>query len=298
MSSISPSKENNGGINAPLLSRFCIFAAIFFISFILVSFLNGVLNAMPMDERVRILCVSSAQCVLVFMAAPVLTARLESKNPLATLSLNKTPYWLNVTCIMACYITGISFLNQIIYWNDALTLPDNWNALEQTMRSWEENSRELTNVLLSTTSIGGLISGVLIIGCLTGLSEELFFRGGIQRMLCEVMSKHAAVWVAAFIFSAMHFQFFGFVPRLLLGAFFGYLYIWSGSIWTAVIAHTINNSMVVVFSWLKERGDLSLDFEFIGVTRSGMPWAAIISALALSLFLIKCHSWFLPRKNK
>ena len=126
------------------------------------SFLNGVLNAMPMDERVRILCVSSAQCVLVFMAAPVLTARLESKNPLATLSLNKTPYWLNVTCIMACYITGISFLNQIIYWNDALTLPDNWNALEQTMRSWEENSRELTNVLLSTTSIGGLISGVLI----------------------------------------------------------------------------------------------------------------------------------------
>ena len=106
------------------------------------------------------------------------------------------------------------------------------------------------------------------------------------------MSKPASVWIAAFVFSAMHFQFFGFIPRLLLGAFFGYLYIWSGSIWTSVFAHALNNSMVVITAWLVAKGKTDIDFEQFGITESGIPWCAIISGILLFCFLFICRKCF------
>ena len=281
----------------PLLPRICIFVGVFFFALIFVSILSGILNTLNIDPRTRILLVSSIQCVIVFMLAPVIEARLESRNILSRLSLDKSPRWINLGAIIICYIIGIIFLNQIIYWNDTITFPENLKGLETTMREWENNSREFANTILSTTSVGGLISGILIVGCLTGLAEELFFRAGVQRMLNEVMPAHVSVWIAALIFSAMHFQFFGFFPRLLLGAFFGYLYIWSGSIWTSAFAHAFNNSMVVITAWLTANGKIAADFEQFGVTESGIPWGAIISGILLFCFLSICHKWFIRHDN-
>jgi len=291
------SSDNYGTMHKtklPAISRFCIFGALFFIMFIAVSFFNGVLYTADMSERTRILAVSAAQGILVFVTPSLLMAILESRKPFETLSLNKLPQWQNVAGIIVCYITGMSFLNQLVYWNDSITFPSGLSEIEEVLRRWEDNSRNFTNVILSATSVEGLVSGVLIVGLLTGLAEELFFRGSIQRMLCGIMPRHVAVWVAAFIFSAMHFQFFGFIPRLMLGAFFGYLYIWSGTIWTAVIAHALNNSMIVIMSWLSANGVSYMDLEQFGVSEHGFPWLALASALVTLAFLYFCHKWFRP----
>ncbi len=106
-------------------------------------------------------------------------------------------------------------LNQLIFWNDSIVFPESLRELEEKLRGWENSSRHFTDAILSTTTIPGLVSGIAIVGCLTGFAEELFFRAGIQRQLCKAIPGHAAVWISAFIFSAMHFQFFGFFPRLL-----------------------------------------------------------------------------------
>ena len=176
-------KDGSGNLGMPLLSRVCIFIMVFFVALIFVSILSGILNTVNMDARTRILLISSIQCVIVFMLAPFIEARLESRNIISRLSLDKTPRWLTLAAILTCYIIGIPFLNQLIYWNDTLSFPENWKELETTLREWENNSRGFTDTILSTTTLGGLISGILIVGCLTGLAEELFFRAGIQRML-------------------------------------------------------------------------------------------------------------------
>ena len=110
------------------------------------------------------------------------------------------------------------------------------------------------------------------------------------------VNRHGAVWLAALVFSIMHFQPFGFIPRLLLGAFFGYLYMWSGSIWLSATAHAFNNSLVVIFTWLAHRGaDISF-YEHCGTAENGTLWMAFVS-LALSVGMIFACSKSIYRKH-
>jgi CAAX amino terminal protease family. len=84
---------------------------------------------------------------------------------------------------------------------------------------------------------------------------------------------HVAIWVSAFIFSAFHVQFFGFVPRMLLGALFGYLYVWSGSLSISIIGHFVNNGFSVLMMYLNQIGVITIDME----TPESAPWAIVIS---------------------
>lgn len=280
-----------GKIEISQVSKFCLFGASFIMMFFALSFITLMLKEIPISERNRILTTSALQCILVFIIPALIVARIESRKPLNLLSIDTRPGWCYIIFVIICYAAGMCALNQLIYWNDIITLPESFTEIEKTMREWEENSRQFASIILSDTSIGGLVSGILIVGLLTGISEELFFRAGIQRMLSETMSRHAAIWISAVIFSAMHFQFFGFFPRLILGAFFGYLYVWSGSIWVAIFAHALNNSLVVISSWLLARGIISFDLEGLGVSDSGIPYAAIFSLIITSLLIYKFLVW-------
>jgi membrane protease YdiL (CAAX protease family) len=95
-----------------------------------------------------------------------------------------------------------------------------------------------------------MIINLFIIAILPAVGEEFFFRGVLQKILIKLFkSGHVAIWVTAFIFSAMHFQFFGFVPRFILGLIFGYLFFWSGTLWLPVISHFINNAVPVIMAY-------------------------------------------------
>jgi hypothetical protein len=101
------------------------------------------------------------------------------------------------------------------------------------------------------------------------------------------MKYHSAIWITAFIFSTMHFQFYGFIPRLLLGAFFGYLAFWSRSLWLPIFAHTLNNSMVVISTWLIKQNTNAIDVNKIGANFSNGNYLLItISIIATSLGIL------------
>ena len=144
-------------------------------------------------------------------------------------------------------------------------------------------------VLLGGTSYGDLIVGLLIVAVLAGFSEEIFFRGALQRLIMSgPLNHHLAIWLTAFIFSAFHMQFFGFFPRLVLGGYFGYLLYWSRSLWLPVIIHALNNGLVVYFSW-KERGvegEVASSFDGFGVDS---PWLILVSVVltAATVVLLK-----------
>ena len=97
-----------------------------------------------------------------------------------------------------------------------------------------------------------MILNLFIIAILPAVGEEFFFRGVLQKILIRLFkSGHVAIWVTAFIFSAIHFQFFGFVPRFILGLIFGYLFFWSSTLWLPVISHFINNAVPVIMAYIQ-----------------------------------------------
>ena len=151
-------------------------------------------------------------------------------------------------------------MNAIIEWNKSWHLPESFQSLEQFFRQLEDGAEATTNILMNGASIPSLIVSVLIVGVLAGFSEELFFRGALQRILGQTrLNIHVTIWLVAFIFSAFHFQLFGLVPRMLLGAFFGYLLWWSKSLWLPIILHVLNNSIVVIATYLDTEGTNTSD---------------------------------------
>ena len=154
------------------------------------------------------------------------------------------------------FVLFLPILNFTVELNKLMHLPDWLSGLEGWMRSAEGGATEKTDALLNMLTYVDLFINILLIGVLPAVGEELAFRGVLQQTLIgKSENPHWGIWGAAFLFSFIHFQFFGFLPRLLLGAFFGYLFYWSKSLWLPILGHFINNTSAVLISfYLKENG--------------------------------------------
>jgi len=173
----------------------------------------------------------------------------------------------------------IGFLVEL---NEGVQIP--WKGVEQWMQQMEEMAAVTTKVFLSTTTFGGLLINLFVIAVIPAISEELLFRGVVLRISKELFSNvHLAVLFSAIVFSAIHFQFYGFLPRMILGMFLGYLFVYSGSIWIPIVAHFINNATVVIVEWLYLRGMINVSMDEFGVTSNIflVIFSAIISIAVL-----------------
>ena len=220
----------------------------FFIFLLLSSFFSGLIDSLQIgDKRTDILLSSVFQCLFAFCIPAYILAKFCTKDWKQWLYLTKTPQLKAIVGVIIVFVISTPAMEWLINWNSNIHFPESLTSLENLLRSWEAESEKTTRILLDTHGWFPVLMGVIIIGVLTGFSEELFFRGGLQGILVRSsIGKHVSVWLAAIIFSAMHFQFFGFLPRLLMGAFFGYLLVWTESIWVPAFAHVLNNSIVVI----------------------------------------------------
>jgi membrane protease YdiL (CAAX protease family) len=165
-------------------------------------------------------------------------------------------------------------MNIIIIWNQSLQLPESLSGLEKSLQSMEESGLKMTEIMLAGNGFGSLLINLLLMAVIPAIGEEFLFRGVIQKHLIEWTRKpHLAIIISAIIFSAVHFQFYGFIPRVILGMIFGYLVFYSGSLWPAIFAHFFNNAMAVMAykyagdslgqSEIDTFGTTSSDFYFI-----------------------------------
>lgn len=284
------SRTQKGGGIGPRLS---VLFGFFVIMLVFVSFCQPFINELPIGEREKLLAVSSVQSFFAFIVPAYIMARVSSPSPFRLLGLAQGFSWKAIAGIVILFIIGLPFLNQIVYWNESLSLPASMKGMEEVFRNMEERAEATTDLLLHTYTVGGLLSGILIVGCLTGLSEEILFRGALQKTFGEGGWKPSvAIWVAAAVFSFMHFQFFGFVPRILLGALFGYLLVWTGSLWPSVFAHALNNSIVVVTVWIENKNFISGNAGDFGVVTDSFPWPFMVSLVFLSIFFYCFRSTF------
>ena len=97
--------------------------------------------------------------------------------------------------------------------------------------------------------------------------EELTFRGVLQQALTKgCKNPHIAIILTAAIFSFIHFQFYGFFPRMFLGLVLGYMFYATGSIWTSIAMHFLNNGTAVVVYYLDNKGIIDADVDSFGAT--------------------------------
>lgn len=136
--------------------------------------------------------------------------------------------------------------------NSAMKFPEWLSGLEEWMRLKEDEAAGLIGLLIPDDSAGVMFLNMFIIAIIPAISEELFFRGVLQRIFYGFFrSPHTAIWVTAILFSAVHLQFYGFIPRLILGLSFGYLYYWGRTLWLPVIAHFVNNATAVLAEYFQ-----------------------------------------------
>lgn len=286
------SRSHNVG-EVSLWAKFGILFGLFFVMLIGAGFCAKFIALTGLSERTQGLMVAFLQAILVFILPSLIYARVLSHDPIKVLALNHGIELKQIIGVVMVFIIGIPALNQIIHWNEAMRLPESMVSIETAIRDMENQAMRATEILLSTQSFWGMLMGVLVIGVITGFAEEIFFRGAIQRTMTDSgINHHMAIWITAFIFSTVHFQFFGFVPRLLLGAFFGYLLFWSESLWLSALAHALNNSIAVVTAWMIKMNLAESSIDKFGVNESGFPFVALLSALLVILLFANAKKIF------
>lgn len=145
-------------------------------------------------------------------------------------------------------------------WNMNMQLPELFKETEAWMQSKEKEMAELTSRLVMVDRIDYLVMNLLVMAVIPAIVEEFFFRGALQGIFVRLFKNiHVAIWVTAIIFSAIHVQFYGFFPRMLLGLIFGYAFIWSKNIWVPVFAHFINNASVTILAFYYAREGKTID---------------------------------------
>lgn len=196
------------------------------------------------------LTVQFVSSIITFIVGGGLAAYLIFDNPKEELKLSSAGKGKNYLYGIIALLAIQPIVGVVNEWNQAISLPDFLAPLEAWMREAENTAAELQERFLAGTSYIDLLVNVVVMAITPAICEELLFRGVLQNHLAKWFKNvHVAVWVSAIIFSAIHFQFYGFFPRMILGAALGYLLVYGKSLWLPIAAHCFNNFMAVVAAW-------------------------------------------------
>lgn len=190
-------------------------------------------------------------------------------------------------------ITAFMGVNAIfIEWNKAIHFPDFMRGFEVWAQEREQMAAQATEFLTQFDSFGSFLVGFITIAIFPAIGEELVFRGFLQNYFHRSTSNiHIAIWLSAILFSAIHMQFYGFVPRMFLGALFGYLYYFSGNLWVPIVAHFFHNGFTVVMVYLYQLGTINIDIE--GTTST--PWYIVLLFSVITFLLLRYFYFFFKK---
>lgn len=275
---------HNHYAKASFWSKLLIFIGIELLCFCLMSLVT-VFFALTTSGLTLTRFALTTQDLLLFILPALCAAYLFGGNAFRYLKADRAPKAGAIAGIVLCLLFAIPAMNLLIEWNESVVLPESLAGIEAWLKAQEASAQAMTEQMLQMSNGVDLIIMILIVGVLTGIGEEFVFRGVLQRLFLEKFrNPHTAVWVTAVIFSAVHFQFYGFVPRMLLGAFFGYLLVWSGNIWLPIFAHALNNSLSVVGAYMQQRADNETFIDTLGTTTGDIGW--VVGGAILTIFTL------------
>jgi membrane protease YdiL (CAAX protease family) len=214
------------------------------------------------EHRALILGVQGLNSIGAFIIAPlifhytIMGFSLQLYFPSKSVNL-KILYFTLVIVFSSMIVNSL-----VAEWNAEFRFPEFLSGFEDWARSMEDQLKAVTEYLTVFDTTGYFILSVLVIAVIPSIGEELLFRGLLQNIFRKLLrNPHVAVWLAAILFGALHFQFYGLVPRIFLGALFGYLYLWSGNLLVPIFAHFINNGLSLLLLFLHQKGLSEIDVE-------------------------------------
>ena len=286
----------------PFISKFLVFGGVCLLSMTLFTLLGLILASYLFDldlifnkdllnhyEDVNVInalkLIQTFSAIGLFIVPSILCSWIFSKSPLDYIYMRRRPGILLIFLVVIVLFSAVPLINWMVYLNQQLALPSFMWGIENWMKASEKQAAQLTEAFLKTSSLTGLFANLIIIGLIPAIGEELLFRGVLQRLLSESMkNKHLPIIISAFVFSAMHMQFYGFFPRMMLGILFGYFLLWSNSLWLPIIGHFINNAAAVIFAFYAAKENMPFDQDTIGALPEDQFYL-VSSAIVSTAFL-------------
>lgn len=231
--------------------------------------------------------------IMIFILPALLYSYFFTSEKFKFFNLHISPKWISYAITALIMVAVLPAINVLAEFNQSIELPSAFSSIELWMKTSEENAKKITEAFLKMESISDLILNIIVIALFAALSEEVFFRGVVQKVLIKfTKNPHLGIWISAVLFSAMHGQYYGFIPRMMLGGVLGYMFFWSGSLWLPIIGHFINNGAAVVVSYLIQRTIISEDIETLGT--GNMAWLYFFVSISLTATLL----FFLKKINE
>lgn len=282
---------------------FFVFAGLFVsqaIAWLIASFFGINMGATSMQalmqedgNQTALLCMQLAYSATLFIAAPLAFYRFAEPTGLKINQMGRMPQLPMLivlsASIVCAFLPASGFLVEA---SSNISFPESMAALEEYLQAQEESLQKLSNYLTSFKGIPSLLLGLLVVAIVPAIGEEILFRGLIQRYLQNIFGNpHVGIIMAGLLFSAFHLQFYGLVPRWILGVMFGYLYYWSGKLSTAVIAHLVNNGVTLIAIYIFNQSDKSMDLEEVG---RQLSWVHLLVSASITAGLL----WIFKNKAK
>ena len=196
---------------------------------------------------------------------------------------NRKPPYSMTNIVLILSITLLPIVGVLSAFNQNI-MPQE-GAVAEFMRNMEEAANHILELVTRQHTTWDLIANLLIFAVLAGVCEEFFFQGALQPLMMKwTKNPHIGILITALIFSALHFQFYGFIPRFVLGVYLGYLFFWSRSLWLPILAHVLHNALSILIDYtLQGRGIDTDNLQFTDV-RGSIPPAiscTLVSAMAI-----------------
>ncbi|MBO4804803.1 MAG: CPBP family intramembrane metalloprotease [Paludibacteraceae bacterium] len=234
------------------------------------------------DEVTQIRVAQVLLALFVFICSALLLGFLFSHNPRKLLALKEGNGMAILFCCIAALLS-IPLINYITVLNESL-IPDSLGYIKEL----ENKNDDIIRLMLENMDIGALLTNIFIMAILPAFSEELFFRGmflgTIQR---SIKNSHICIWITALFFGLIHFQIGKIIPIILMGGLFGYMRVWSKSLWLPIAAHFTNNVVIVLYYFFFKGMTYGMDPENIGT--SGTPWILVVCSILLVAILFNIN---------
>ncbi|MDP3467119.1 MAG: CPBP family intramembrane metalloprotease [Daejeonella sp.] len=222
-----------------------------------------------------------------FVVPALVYAKLQNKDWLGYLKIIPVPGYLALITIVIMFSSSPA-LEYIMQLNKGMKLPYFLKEVEAWMLQQELKMEEMTKQLIIMNSVPELLVNLIMLALIPAFGEELIFRAGFQGIFARWFGNyHVAIWLTAIIFSSIHFQFYGFFPRMFLGALFGYLLVWSGSLWLPILGHFLNNAIAVITAYWYQKQGLSIDKMF-----ESEPSSPVLISISFILFIVSMRYFY------
>lgn len=261
---------------------------IYLLALLICSLIGGVLTLWLSvgNDIVKLKIGQGLSSLLIFVAPPLILYGFTRHEPMKAIGFRKPVSGWMLLIGLALMFVSLPLTNLLGTWNEKMHF--GMEALGDLVQEMEDMAGDLTDRMLEVDTFGGLLMNLLVIALIPAIGEELTFRGVLQQALVKgCKNAHVGILLAAAIFSFIHFQFYGFLPRMFLGILLGYMFYYSGSLWVSILMHFINNGTAVVAAYLDYKGIAEIDYEQFGSTSN--VWVLVASLIVTIALIVLSH---------